>query len=153
MSYKAYPEVRRRYVDDDPVLEEVLKADNVSFFKDKADMRYFISEYKILITSKATSTLSWLVMSGKPIIFINWKENMPLTDEAYPYFEKGLFLFNPDSDGFDIILDFLSKPLSEIEDLWKEKLKYRDEMIRLFFSSYKKDSGKRAANYIHKYFF
>jgi CRISPR/Cas system-associated exonuclease Cas4 (RecB family) len=152
MSYKPYPEVNRRYVDDDPILKEILETDNISLFRGKVDMRYSISKYKILITSKATSTLSWLIMSGKPTIFINWKENMALTDEAYPYFEKGLFLFNPDSDGFDIILEFLSKPLSEIESLWEEKLKYRDEMIKLFFSSHKNDSGKRAANYIYNFF-
>jgi len=150
--YKPYPEVKRRYVDDDPILKEIEKLDNISLFKGKTDMRYSIAKYKILITSKATSTLSWLIMSKKPVIFINWEKNMPLTDEAYSCFEKSLFLFSPDSDGFDNILEFLSKPLFEIEKLWEEKLKYRDNMIKLFFSSHGKDAGRRASDYIYKTF-
>ena len=150
VSYKPYPEMKPRYIDEDPILKSISEASNISVFLGKTDMRYSISKYRVLVTSKATSTLGWLVMSGKPTVFINWSKNMPLTNEAYSYFEKGLFLFNVDIDGFDPLLNFLSKPISEIEELWERKMVDRKKMIKLFFSSYLQDSGRRAANIIGK---
>ena len=88
-------------------------------------------------------------MSKKRVVFINWKENSPLTSDALDFFEKGLFLFNDDdSDFHEKLLLFLSKPISEIERLWDLKEKDRIEMIDRFFSSYSSNAGKRAAKMI-----
>ena len=69
--YKTYPEDNRRYADIDPIIRHVDSADNIDLFSEKIDMRYLVSKYKILITTCATSTLGWPVMSGKPVVFIN----------------------------------------------------------------------------------
>ena len=149
--YKTYPEDNRRYADQDPILNDINKIDNVILFSKKIDMRYLLSAYKVIITSGATSTLSWPVMSGKPVIFINRKEKSPLTDEAYIELSKGLFIFNDnDSDFYKKLRLFLSKPIEEIEKLWGEKEADRKKMIRKYFSAYEGGAGKRAARVILK---
>jgi hypothetical protein len=148
--YKPYPEEDRRYADQDPIFNDVNKSSNITLFDRKIDMRYLISSYRIIITSGATSTLSWPVMSGKPVIFINRREKSPLTSEAHASLSKGLFVFNDNEPEFHRNLkDFLSKPIDEIETLWRNKKSDRDKMIKNYFSAYKDgNAGKRAAQVI-----
>lgn len=149
--YKTYPEDNRRYVDVDPVLSLVESSKNMELFANKIDMRYLISEHKIFVTTCATSTLSWPVISRKPVVFINQKYNSPLTDDALKSLSKGLFVFNDDSDNFlSDLRDFLSQPIDKIEELWKEKKFFRENMIRNYFSEYSAGAGKRAAHIILK---
>jgi len=149
--YKTYPEDNRRYADKDPVLDDVKNSNNITLFDKKVDMRYLLSNYKIIITSGATSTLSWPVMSGKPVVFINRKEKSPLTSEAYAYLSKGLFVFDDDEKDFHSNLrKFLSQPISNIEAQWKKKKDSRKHMIKNYFSEYRGDAGKRSAKIILK---
>ena len=92
--FKNYPEDNRRYADKNPILAEVHAQKNMDLFDRKVDMRYLLSKHRVLVTSVATSTLGWLVMSGKPIVFINWSHDGPLTKNAHSIFSKGLFLFD-----------------------------------------------------------
>ena len=151
--YKTYPEDNRWYADNDPVLTDVELANNIELFSSKIDMRYLISEHSIFITTCATSTLGWPVMSGKPVVFINQKENTPLTDEAYISLSNGLFVFNDDdNDFYKNIREFLSQSIEEIERLWENKQKYHKEMIREYFSEYESGAGLRATRIILKDF-
>ena len=152
--YKTYPEDNRRYADIDPVLKDVREADNIELFSKKIDMRYLVSEHSILVTTCATSTLGWLVMSGKPTVFINQKNNNPLTDEAYKSLSKGIFVFDADEQDFHKnISDFLSQPIDKIERLWQEKEGAREEMLREYFSAYNGGAGKRSAKIILNEYF
>ncbi len=150
--YKTYPEDNRRYADTDPVLNNVKTCKNIEIFSKKIDMRYLISEHKVLVTTCATSTLGWPVMSGKPVVFIDQKKNSPLTDDAHASISKGIFVFNDDEHDFhENLREFLSQPIEEIERLWEEKKDARKEMIREYFSAYKNGgSGKRASQIILK---
>ena len=152
--YKNYPEDNRRYADEDPILTEVRVQENMDLFNRKIDMRYLLSKHRVLVTSVATSTLGWLVMSGKPVVFINQSHNGPLTKNAHSIFSKGLFLFD-DTKGFhERLYNFLSLPIAEIEKLWAQKKDAREEMVKQFFtSSLCKNSGKIASRIISdKYF-
>ncbi len=148
--YKTYPEDNRRYADTDPVFNEVESANNLELFSVKIDMRYLIPKHQVFVTTCATSTLGWPVMSGKPVVFIDQKNNNPLTDDAFSSLAKGLFVFSDDEHNFHKKLrDFLSQPIEEIERLWKEKKSAREEMIKEYFSAYKNGgAGKRAAKII-----
>ena len=150
--YKTYPEDNRRYADADPVLKYPEKAKNMNLYVNKIDMRYLISEHKIFVTSQATSTLGWPIMSRKPVVFINRKYNNPLANEAYKSLSKGIFVFNDHETGFhNNIREFLSQPIEEIEKLWQSKKKYRNEMLRDYFSEHNDEyAGKRAADIILK---
>jgi hypothetical protein len=148
--YKSYPVDNIRYPDKDPVLHDIESIENLSLFDKKIDMRYLLDEYRVLVTSMATSTLSWLVMADKPVIFINSKNNMPLTVEARNALSKGLFLFDDDEDNFsERLRNFLSKPIDEIEHLWYQKESDRKIMIKRYFSAYENNSGKIAAEFIY----
>jgi hypothetical protein len=152
--YKTYPEDNRRYADKDPVLSDVDISDNIEIFSEKIDMRYLVSKYRVLVTTCATSTLAWPVMSGKPVVFINQKNKSPLTDDALKSLSKGIFVFNDQDDSFhDKLLTFLSQPIEEIERLWKEKRKAHKEMIREYFSMHKSGAGRRAAKIILSEYF
>ena len=149
--YKTYPEDNRRYADVDPVLNNIKSFKNIDLFSDKIDMRYLIFRHRVFITTCATSTLAWPVMSGKPTIFINQKENSPLTKNAHQKLSKGLFVFDDDAVNFyGDLRGFLSKPIDEIEKLWQEKRSAREEMIKEYFSQYDGGAGKRAARTILK---
>ena len=148
--YKTYPEDNRRYADVDPVLDDVKRAENMELFSKKIDMRYLISDHRILVTTCATSTVGWPVMSKKPVVFINQKNHIPLTSEAYTSFSKGLFVFNDNEENFyGDLKEFLSQPLCEIGRLWQEKKSAREDMIRDYFSLHESGgAGKRAAQII-----
>jgi hypothetical protein len=149
--YKTYPVDNRRNADIDPILSDINKAENIELFSKKLDMRYLISEHSIFLTTCATSTLGWPVMSGKPVVFINQKYNNPLTDEAYKSISRGIFVFNDDDEHFyKKLRDFLSQPIEEIERLWKEKKVDRKEMLKEYFSTYNGGAGERAAKTILK---
>ena len=147
--YKTYPEDNRRYADEDPVLSCIRKADNIELFCKKIDMRYLVSEHSVLVTTCATSTLGWPIMSGKPVIFINQAQNNPLTDDALISLSEGIFVFNDNDENFhQDLLGFLSQPIDEIEKLWQEKKSKRQDMIRDYFSAYTSGAGSRAAKII-----
>ena len=144
--YKTYPEETRRYSDIDPVLKSVKDLCNVELFSKKVDMRYLLSDHRVIVTAKATSTLMWPVMTGKPVVFINWKHSSPLTDESCSPLSRGMFLFDENDDNFhDNLRHFLSQPIEEIERLWEEKKNFRQEMIKEYFSAYSGGAAKRAA--------
>ena len=149
--YKTYPEDNRRYADEDPVLKNIRIADNIELFSNKIDMRYLISEHSVFITTGATSTLGWVVMSGKPVVFINQEHNSPLTKDAQISISNGIFVFNNNDKNFHKKLkDFLSQSVDDIERLWQKKKSAREEMIQNYFSEYKGGAGGRAAKIILK---
>jgi hypothetical protein len=135
--YKTYPEDNRRYADVDPVLNNANMANNIEVFDKKIDMRYLISKYRVMVTTRATSTLGWPVMSDRPVVFINQKNSIPLRDDD-------------DQNFYNNLRDFLSQPIEEIERLWQIKSEARKEMVKDFFSEYKGGAGKRAAKIILK---
>jgi hypothetical protein len=149
--YKTYPEENRRYTDPDPIINYARLKNNIKVYRNKVDMRYLISEYRIFITSGATSTIGWPIMSGKPLIFINNKYSLPIKPSVYKDFEKSIFCFDMDCDDFyDKLLDFLLKPFDEIEYEWQSMKKERDKMIKKYFTSYSRDAGKRSADFLHR---
>ena len=146
VSYKAYPADNRRYSDDDPVLSEISNISNIQLYDKKMDMRYLLDQYRVLVVSSATSSLTWLIMTGKPVVFINTKDKMPLTNAAYKSMSKAVFLF--DDDDYIGLRSFLSQPISHIEKLWKQKEEARNKVIKRNFTSYRYNAGKRAAKMI-----
>ncbi len=147
--YKAYPADNRRYADIDPILNDINKYKNIKTFEKKIDMRYLISEHDVFVTTGATSTIAWPVMSGKPVVFINNKHKSPLTDDAYKSFSKGIFVFDRDDQFFhEKLREFLSQPKDTVKTLWKSKKYDREKMIRKYFSEYGKGAGSRAAKII-----
>ena len=142
LSYKPYPEENKRYADIDPVFNSIEKFDNIEIIFDKVDMRYLVKEYRIMITSSATSTMTWPLLSSKPLIYIEWDNNARLTKDAYKLFKNSVFLFDSSSKSFHNDLKvLLSRPLDEIESMYKDKLFFRKKLIKKYFTEYESSSG------------
>ena len=153
VTYKPYIEERQRYSDIDPAIVAASISDNIDVFERKVDMRFLLKNYRILVSSVATSTLSWLIMSNKPTVFINNIHHGPLTPDALESFSKGIFVFNSNDDLHNKLKAFLSSPIGEIEVAWNNKKAAREIMINDFFSSSRGDAGYKAAKIISDRYF
>ncbi|MEK9652326.1 MAG: hypothetical protein VW437_01005 [Betaproteobacteria bacterium] len=149
LRYKPYPDDNRRYYDSDPVLDSLKSWSNIQLHQNKVDMRYLLASHQVVITSAATSTLSWPIFADKPVVFINWSRKSPLLDNARSELAQAMFIFDDcDPDFYKDLLHFLSKPISHIEELWEKKRPKREEIISRYFSSYGTSAGSRSAKFM-----
>ncbi len=145
--YKTYPATR--YLDPDPVTLRALGTTNITVFEDNLDLRYLLPDAKVIVTSRATSTLGWCFMSGKPLIFIDIPNSLPLKPEARDALQQSVFLFDSSEPGFlEQLFSFLSKPIKEIEQLYSDMKLKRDVARDAFFQTGGTGAGKRAARLI-----
>lgn len=147
VDYKPYPAIR--YADPDPVLKIIPKLQNIHITGAHTDLRYLLHKYRIIITSRATSTISWCMMSEKPMVFVETGDGYALRKSVKEGFKKSLFYFEEKKRDFHKdILQFLSQPIEKIEKRWKEKESARIDLINNFFSTPQVGAGYRAANEI-----
>ena len=150
--YKTYPTFNRRYSDIDPVIALASKMNNITVFEKSTDMRYLLGEFRIIITTQATSTLSWALLSGKPVIFIDNPDLGPLRKNVYSLMKKSVFLFDRrEVDMLSKLKDFLSIPIKDIEYEWNKEYKVtaRKLLLKKYFTKYNDDTaGKRVADII-----
>lgn len=133
IDYKPYPAIRQ--LDADPVIAAVKAQPNMSVIGTHEDLRYKLASYEMFITSKASSTLSWIVATGKPLVFIDHFCDMRLSDEAREAFAEAFFLFDQSEEKFENILNgFLDQRIEDIQQQWKAKSLQRSEVIVRFFS-------------------
>lgn len=145
--YKTYPD--RRYPDEDPVALRAQQTPNVELFDLPLNLRYLLPDCRVVVTSRATSTTSWCLMSGKPLVFIDWPTQSPLLPNARAAFAPALFLFDGGQpDVLEQAAAFLSQPLERIEALYAEKAEARRALIEEFFSTGGRGAGRRAARAI-----
>jgi len=148
INYKPY--YSRRYVGLVPEIEIARTKDNIFINEEEVDLRYIVSSYRIVITSRATSTLGWCVMSGKPIIYI---ENLDtrLTKQARKDFKTFLFYFDVLEKNWDKNLyNFLSQPIEIIEKEWKKKILLKNEVVNKYFGYENTNAEKKCANILSK---
>lgn len=130
--YKTYP--GNRTLDPDPVAERLRGRSNIRLYEDHLDLRYLVAESRLLITSRASSTIGWCLMSGRPVIFVDIPDQAPLRPEARAAMQTGLFLFDGAAPNFHESLHaFLAQGVEVIEALWHERAQARQAMIAQFF--------------------
>ena len=145
--YKPYP--KPRFADPDPVVVRAKATDNITVFGDFSDLRYSIQDTRVVVTSRATSTLGWVLLSGRPTVFIDWPDDMPLRQDARHALEGVLFYFDAGQPDFHVSLrTFLSQPIESIERQWAERATLRDSVIKAYFSLRKHDAGREAAGIV-----
>ncbi len=128
--FKPYP--ARRYPDQDPIIKEVNKYENINLTAENIDLRYIINNYKVLITMRATSTLGWCLLSNKPLIFINVPYWFELKEDMKELFKEATFYFNYlDKNCLSSLKDLLSLSLCEIEKQWQAKEKDRKKLSKI----------------------
>lgn len=127
--YKPYPV--HRYLDPDPVLEHASEIKNLKIFQDGDDLRFLLVNCRVVVTSRATSTLGWCIASGKPLVFIDYPTQLPLREDARKALERAIFVFDSAADDHhERLVSFLSQPIEEIERQWAEKAEARKQIGR-----------------------
>jgi len=144
--YKPY--FSKRFPGPNIELEMASKINNITINDDEIDLRYIIGNSRIIITSRATSTIGWCMLSGKPLIYIENEDNR-LNKFARKAFRENLFYFDVrDYDWEKKLLKFLSYSLEEIESKWKEKETSRKLFVEKFFGSREHNAEKKCASII-----
>jgi hypothetical protein len=145
--YKPYPE--HRYLDEDPILAAVDRQANIELHRQGLDLGYLLPDTKVIITARATSTMSWCLMTEKPVIYLNLKRQSPLRPDAREAFENAMFIFDDDDpDYISSLTTFLSQDISVIERKWQDMKAAREEAISIYIDSGGPGAGKRAARKI-----
>ena len=148
VKYKPYP-ARDCYVDGDPVLEAISKEPGITVFDQDIDLRYIAHHHKVIITARATSTVSWCLLTGLPVVFINHPTHAPLREEYRQAFADSLFLFDwDDPDMHQTLRAFLSQPIKDIEQQYAAKKNARQELLDQAISGPKGNAGRRAVDII-----
>ena len=97
------------------------KISNISICNQNIDLRYIVSNYKLIITGRATSTFSWCLFSSRPTIFLDFPDNR-LNEETKSILKKSLFYFDTRNSNWEKdLLNLLSDDLRNIENIWKKK--------------------------------
>jgi len=142
--FKPYRAVR--YADGNPIHEAARSAENIKVFEKRLDLRYILNGPRVIIASHAASTLSWCLLSRLPIVYLHSEEQSPLFDEVREALERGTFWFDSDTPDFTARLrEFLSRPIVEIEEEWKERVSSTDLFVERFVGSVDGGAGRRAA--------
>jgi hypothetical protein len=130
VEYKPYP--TKRYIDFDPFVEQILKKITAKEAVRKFwDFRYVEKQYRGFIMSGATSTLSWVLMTGKPVIFLDQDvEAYRLSSEAKEALKATVFYFDMrDSKFLEDLTSFLVEYEQSLEEEWFKMLPARSIFI------------------------
>jgi len=149
--FKSYP-CASVYFDDDPVEKEIEKYKNITLYKKNKNLNDMSLNAKVLITSRATSTLSYCIMQNKPIVFIDWPNSKPLRKLALKHLKNYLFYFNAGDKDFEKKLkNFLNKGSEYIEKEFLMKKKKYQKTAYNYIQTGGKFSGKRTTKVIEDY--
>ena len=117
--YKPY--FSKRYIGDAIEINRAKAKKNILVNLDEIDLRYLIEKFRLIITSRATSTVGWCIFSSKPLIYIENVDNR-LNQEASKIFKKSLFFFDTlDPQWKTKLYNFLNRDIAIIEKEWAEK--------------------------------
>ncbi len=147
--YKPYPSVR--YADGDPIIERARQSAGLTVYEKRGDFRFLAAQSRVIVTARAASTLSWCIMSGRPVVFIDIPTQSPLLPEARRAAEKALFLFDASAADFEQELhSFLSKPIEDIERMWRARAEDRSDFIERFLDTNRGVAGRVAADAVEQ---
>ncbi len=147
VAYKPYPALR--YVDSDPVIERVRRAGNLTLVGTNLDLRYIIGSYRLIITSRATSTIAWCLLSSKPVIYIDTIDSYRMRPAAQAALRAGgLVIDQQDTDWMTQLIAMTSQPLDVIEQLWHQRKSERIRFIETYLDSGNANPAAVAARWI-----
>lgn len=137
------------YLDRNPLHAAVAKETGLQFYEGFLDLRYMLPNARVLVLTHAASTLSWCLMSTKPVVYIN----APDQSRLYPEFEAGMREGGivVDADAPDFIAQLkrvLSQPIEAVEAEWRAKADIRRRMLERFIGKDDGKAGRRMADTI-----
>ena len=98
------------------------KISNISICNQNIDLRYIVSNYKLIITGRATSTFFMVPIFFKTYYFFGFSDNR-LNEETKSILKKSLFYFDTRNSNWEKgLLNLLSDDLRNIENIWKTNI-------------------------------
>jgi len=148
VGFKCYP--HRSYEDLDPVLDVAKKAKNVSLLHTGQDLRYLVSRTKIVISVGASSTLTWCMGSGCPVVYLDpLSAGYRLRRDIMVDFADAFFCFDERDDEYlEKMRIFLSRPLDDITQEWKKGENRRRAFVDRFIGKTGVRSGQIIADWL-----
>jgi hypothetical protein len=145
--YKPYPE--DRYVDPDPVVARARRAANIDLHEQGVDLRYLIADSRVVVTSRATSTFGWCLLSGRPVVYIEWPNQISFEPECAAKARKAVFFLDAASPTFeDDLRTLLSRPIERLEADYAAMATERAAFIAEYFDASNGGAGAIAARHI-----
>jgi len=148
VAFKPYPS--RRYFDRDPALDLARNATNIRVLESGKDLRYIVSDHRVVISVGATSTLNWCFASGIPLIYIDPASyGHRISSDLLSKFQKICFYFDAtDASFFSNLKIFLSLPLTEIENAWRQKKADHADMVLELIGDTHGSSGRKGYQWL-----
>ena len=79
----------------------VENSENVDLIYTTRDLQDYLKEIEMIITSRATSTLSLCLLSNIPVVFINYCSEYSVKEKLISKFSDSLFYFEFYSENFE----------------------------------------------------
>lgn len=151
--YKTYHYGTARYVEDKLLQKCVERHPNIKLLDEPAELTDIaLKQYRLIITSRATSSMAWCLMADRPLVFIDIPFDCPFQPQAKEQLDKAVFLFSvSDPEFLDKLQHFFNRPLDNIEEEWKSKASARYSFMNDYVEGPGKGAGARAAKYIHRW--
>ena len=133
-------------------VEVIERSPNLNLYKGGMDLRYIAGNFRVIITSRATSTLGWCVLANRPMVYLDLPHQNPLWDDARAALEKAVFYFDMAQPGaFERLREFLSQPFDVIEREWLKRADDRRRFVERYLDSGPRGFGKRTYLGIRKF--
>ena len=90
--FQSYPKAPR-YIDPDPIIEFLKKIKNTEILDKNKDLKFLRTQPTIFVSKNTTSSIGYLLLSGRPIIFLNYMSQF-IRKELRNKFKEILFFFD-----------------------------------------------------------
>lgn len=139
------------YLDRNPLHASAAEQPGIHYYEGYLDLRYMLPNARVLVLTHAASTLSWCLMSTKPVVYINAPDQAPL----YPKFEAdlrqgGIVVDASAPDFIEQLRRVLSQPIEAIEAEWRAKAGIRRRTLERFIGKADGKAGRRMADAIRQ---
>ena len=142
--YKPFRTVR--YLDENPMHRAAANAAGVDVYWPRLDLRYIVSGARVVVVAHAASTLSWCLMSDKPLVYLHSRGQAPLHDDFEEQLRRSVIFVDADDPAFwHQLKDCLSRPIAEIEAEWAEMASARRRLVERYIGLTDGLAGKRGA--------
>ena len=151
--YKEYHFGTARYPESALIRRKIEKYSNIDIFDEPVELVDFsLRRFSLIVTSRATSTFGWCLMSNKPLVVIDLPYDCPFKENLKDLLSKSVFFFSEsDPDLVEKLINLCSRSFKDIEKQWKAKYKARQNFLDQYVRGPGKDTGKRGADYIRRY--
>lgn len=117
---------------------DLLSLPNNIIVKQGPDLRFMRVAADLIIVDTATSTLSWALLSGVPVVYMNHSQS-PLEEDVRLDMQSAIFVIDVDNQTNcwkDELLKILTLPANELAHMWKSMHKRRELFLKEYITGF-----------------